>query len=979
MSKKFLRLFALVAIFTLALSGSAFAANVTLDKTFTWRGVGGNGSGNFDSPANWDQNDIPTDNDLVVFPATTKNVSINVSTAVGAMRVDNGANAVFEVANGVTFGILGNLETAVIPVAEIEGIEIYGDVLFQGLGKVSFNNQLLAPTAFTIRTRENARLEFNLRVESAAAVTEILKKDKGVVAFTSSQMNQFAGATVEFTIQDGEVQIARADHMNNDADPSLNTLKVVYNTENIPERSATLTSTWSKSDTFNTTGKLTATTNGILNVSVEDSTFTARVAGTIDVAAGRTITKQGPGTLALNTTGVWNTNAATISTLNIAQGFVTIDADNALSAGAAVVPFEGVTNVVIGEGTRLTLNKDRHQVVRSTTGLGTLRLLETSQYDIDANCTFPGMITGAGSVGIGTLNGQIDRTVYISGKENNYTGDTQVYVGSKLQIDHEKNLGGTKLGKVYLQAADALATATTALTPTFARLELVDDRSFILPNELYLGIGAVAGSGGDIGGAVVIVPINTRLEIANNITFNKNTLVKAGEGEVVFSSIGYDSQGDGSFYTRENGAANDPVTVALQIINGKARIENERALALGEIVVDRGGFVATRPILSICNGLKMTNNIQFTDQSTFQTELIDANLSEGTAVASAVEVGKVFYNRTYVVNPTSNATDKSGVVYNRVAFNDLSAGTVTKGQDFQLMKATSYTNYYSPNVEPYEWDGQVKAPFDPYFSLTYLYFKATHNIDVPALGEPSITKVKPGASYSITIPVNSSTALKAGSATLFNLPGATIAVSGSNLVISGTVPAGATEGTIYNYRASVHTNGDVATSTLGYEGYADLMLLVTENTDPGPTPGEPTLTASFSVSDAAPERENEVTFTLGVWTYKNASGATSTVTAALGTPVLSGPADLVSDNLATNGTYVVKIKADAENGDVVKLSLPATYVDAGSTVSGTATGSATVYVDTPTPRGGGSSGGCDAGFAGLALLLAAPLFLRKKD
>jgi len=29
--------------------------------------------------------------------------------------------------------------------------------------------------------------------------------------------------------------------------------------------------------------------------------------------------------------------------------------------------------------------------------------------------------------------------------------------------------------------------------------------------------------------------------------------------------------------------------------------------------------------------------------------------------------------------------------------------------------------------------------------------------------------------------------------------------------------------------------------------------------------------------------------------------------------------------------------------------------------------------------GSGSSGGCDAGFAGLALLLAAPLFLRKKD
>ncbi|MDR2180963.1 MAG: SYNERG-CTERM sorting domain-containing protein, partial [Synergistaceae bacterium] len=32
-----------------------------------------------------------------------------------------------------------------------------------------------------------------------------------------------------------------------------------------------------------------------------------------------------------------------------------------------------------------------------------------------------------------------------------------------------------------------------------------------------------------------------------------------------------------------------------------------------------------------------------------------------------------------------------------------------------------------------------------------------------------------------------------------------------------------------------------------------------------------------------------------------------------------------------------------------------------------------------TPTKKSSGGGCDTGFAGLALLLAAPLFLRKKD
>ena len=991
MSKK-LTLFALVAVLVMAFTGSAFAA--TLATTYTWRGQDGNGSGNFDSPANWDQNAVPAaSTDLAVFPATTKEVAINNNALVGAIRIDNGANATFTIANTKELQIHGSLVTATGAV-NIDGIETYGDVLIKGQGVVRFMdvNAPVAPetAAFVIRTRENTNLEFNVRVESAADATAILKKDKGVVAFTAPQMNLFNAATAQFIIQDGEVQIARADHMNNANPATGNTLMVVYDTLNIPGRSVMLTSTWSGRDTFSTANKLRANTNGTLNVSVDGSTFVANTVASVISADTRTITKSGPGTLELGLEGVWQGAG---STLNMTEGFTVLDANNALQR-------DGVS-VAIGADTKLTLNKTFWQVAQKTTGAGTLELLESSQYDINRDSTFPGYITGAGSLGIGTYGASQDITVYISGHENNYTGDTQVYLGAKLQVDHEKNIGGTKLGKLYLQPLGRLATPTSALQAPFARFELIDTSSFIIPNELYIGVGARNGGASelDTGGAVVIVPIDTRLEIANNITFNRNTLIKAGEGEAVFSSIGYDSQGDATFNTVAV-APNTHVTTALHIINGKARIENERALNLGDIVVGNGGFVATRPILSIRNGLKMTNSIEFTNQSTFQTELIDGNLSEGTNVASAVEVGKVFYSTDYVASPSSANVGTSGIVYNRVAFNDLSAGTVTKGNDFQLMKATSYTNYDAPKVEPYEWDGQVKAPFDPYFSLTYLYFKATHNIDVPTFGTPSLTAVKPGAGYTITIPVTSTTGLKAASETLFNLPGATVAISGSNLLITGNAPAlaeGETTAT-YTYRVSVNTNGAVASDTLGYEGYKEYTLKIDPNAGGGTDPEK--TTQDFIDGMSATEKAklvdgvNFITSAGVVIGTQNWTSTSSSITGYVLDVDDNGNVTVVS---TYNGQTIDAVLEDAD-GNVVK-TVTATVTDGKATFS--FTGLDTLENGTYTLKGKnldgkdvavtlkieggeviGSSGssGCDAGFGAFALLaLGAAVVLRKKD
>lgn len=77
-------------------------------------------------------------------------------------------------------------------------------------------------------------------------------------------------------------------------------------------------------------------------------------------------------------------------------------------------------------------------------------------------------------------------------------------------------------------------------------------------------------------------------------------------------------------------------------------------------------------------------------------------------------------------------------------------------------------------------------------------------------------------------------------------------------------------------------------------------------------------------------------------------------------------------------TNSVTITGTMPTGDV------SFYFKALDTTTGTTYRSNTVTITnsdtpTPTPDDDGGSGGCDAGFAGLALLLAAPLFLRKKD
>ncbi|MDR3255677.1 MAG: hypothetical protein LBT31_08915, partial [Synergistaceae bacterium] len=752
---------------------------------------------------------------------------------------------------------------------------------------------------------------------------------------------------------DGIVAISRADHISNAGVES----SVIFDTGGVVGRTAVLATTWTgaNGDTFDgLAGRLTFTTDGVIDVRGTRFTIGDVTTANVIAAHSNTLTKIGAGPLRFNSGGAVATapwaNAGNTGTLEVASGDVILNQPEVF--GANVTP---TVSVSVGEGARLVVGNAVRQNVRELTGDGTIQLLEGSLLQSSVSGTFAGYITGAGSIGV------LAGAQTISGATNDYTGDTVVDRGATVVINHASNLGGSKLSRVYLGPQVGAIGGPAA----GATLRIAEGVSFILPNEIYVGSGLKTGAGVDTfrnaGESTIQVPKDGRLELANNITYNQNALAKIGEGDLVISSLGYDSIGDGTF-----SLAATNVRTALHILNGRLRIENAKAADRGDIIVDAGGATASRPILSIRNGLSLTNAVRFTDQSSFQTELIDANLDEGTSVKSAVEVGHV------------SATNTTDIVYNRVAFDQLAGGTVKKGQDFQLLRATSYTRYASPQVEPVNWDGQVKAPFDPYFSNVYLYFKATHNIDAPVIGSASVVEVAPAAAYSIEIPVANTSGLKAGSAAVnTTLPGATVRIAGNSLIVSGTAPALVASEDVYAYRVSVSTAGEVATDTLEFEGYKDFTLTVTET--PGSNPGQPTgplwswsvPTPSLSALSGSLTLTDDITGT------------------RIGVPNI--PVEFVltraSDNLFIKSSDITPTGSDG-SASFAFSGLSLTY-DTNYTLAAVVSGGSyatpnahTVSIPTPgstLPTGGSGGGGCDAGF-GILTLLAAGAFvtLRRK-
>lgn len=982
---KKLSLFALVAILVMAFAGTVSAD--PLVTTFTWRGVGGGGSGNWDSPANWDQNDYPRSADqLAVFPATTKEVSINHNAVVGAIRVDNGANAVFTIANGKKLEIDGKLVTSNDNIP-IDGIETYGDVLFKGQGVVRFLRMNTPESgdpaeSFVIRAREGAHLDFNVRVEAEDAAKNIIKKDKGVVAFTAAQMNKFAGPALDayFVIQDGEVQIARADHMNN-ADPaSDNTLIVEFNTSKIPGRSPMLTSTWSGKDTFSTKNKLNAKTNGTLNVSVEGSTFEFATNKLVVDPLGNTIKKIGPGDVLLSKEEVWGSSGK----IDIAEGRVIVGASYAISGDNHV-------NVNVGSGTEYHIKKDVSDDIKNLTGSGTLNVYEGGVLIANGNSTvFPGKITGAGSIRFGTTFKHAANAL-ITGTENDFTGD--IFVGSladgkgsSLTIEDAANLGGNNkwsTPKLYLDAVSQ-DQVTPANIDKYARLIIEDGKNFTLPNEVFIGDSlyqVATNANANLGPAVIFVPVNTQLTLAKNVTYNRNTLAKAGEGDIIMENLGYDSIGGANFVAANGTGAKTEmptqvnITTAVHIVNGRVRIENDMAAAVGDIVVDSGTSTANRAILSLRNGLRMHNAIMFTAQSTFQTELKSKNLESGTDVQSAVEVGQVYYNR-YFKSGVPELQQYTGLVYNRVNFDDLDGQTINKGNRFQLIKSTRFSNYGSSQVYPTDYDGLEKAPFDPYFSTVYLYFDALKTIDVPVIGQPSVSSIKPSEAFNFTVPVESVSGLKADSQSVFTTPAIAdvrATIEGSNVRVRGTAP----EAGQVTFRVRVSSTGD-AQDVLEYSGERSFTLAVTSADVPDPE--KPVSNVPAPVIDKAAG-------TIGATAYKfNVAGE----------PVINETLTFKLEQLLTSeargefvdGVYELTDITDTDGKASVTFEGigEGTYSLSVFDTSGVQIGTTRTITDFQTPidpvdpSDGGSSSGCDAGFGAFALLaLGAAVVLRKKD
>jgi hypothetical protein len=421
--------------------------------------------------------------------------------------------------------------------------------------------------------------------------------------------------------------------------------------------------------------------------------------------------------------------------------------------------------------------------------------------------------------------------------------------------------------------------------------------------------------------------------------------------------------------------------VALRVADGFVRIENDRAADIGDIIVDTAAISGSDPVLSIRNGLRMVNAFLFTNHSTLQTELISRNFDGAENVQPALELGHLSLR-----NPDRD------MVRIRADVEVFADGTISKGDRFQLIRASSF-NYSASRVFPVDFDGQGKAPFDPFISNVLKYFQATHNIDFPMIGAPSVTNVLPGAVFAISFPVTTETGLKPGSATLGGeLPsGSTVVISGSHLMVQGVAPEllDGQDSLTLNYRVSVTSNEDVPTDTIGYVGYRNAVLVVSTEPITPPEPQDPVLTGTMSHdAGATVEPEEEITFVVGPWTYTDEDGVEfEDVPVVYGAPQVEG--DATVDTAVVDDMFVVVVDEDAEPGSTITVSVSATYADLSRTLTSTLTvydpdgpnGPTPTPTPTPPSNGRSSSSGCSTGFAGagLVLFLAVPLFFSKKD
>lgn len=168
------------------------------------------------------------------------------------------------------------------------------------------------------------------------------------------------------------------------------------------------------------------------------------------------------------------------------------------------------------------------------------------------------------------------------------------------------------------------------------------------------------------------------------------------------------------------------------------------------------------------------------------------------------------------------------------------------------------------------------------------------------------------------------------------------------------------------------TKSDIVKNAVAHldENSYTILLEVGEDINDPVNPGTPpAVEKDLKAAVTAPAEVkvgSMVTFELGKWTYTKASGDVEVQDVKWMLDGVDKTADVKADKLT------VKAEKEGTMNLVVTAKLKA-----DPTVDGEAKASVAVKKDGGST--GGSSGGCDAGFAGLALLLAAPLFLRKRD
>jgi Synergist-CTERM protein sorting domain-containing protein len=404
-------------------------------------------------------------------------------------------------------------------------------------------------------------------------------------------------------------------------------------------------------------------------------------------------------------------------------------------------------------------------------------------------------------------------------------------------------------------------------------------------------------------------------------------------------------------------------SLALQIANGTVRLDNDLATHFGDIDVPAGA-AGRRPVLSVRNGVLLRSAIRFADLTTFETEITPANFGTSREVPPAVEV------RALVTSTGNNIR-----VFNRINFLALPTGGVRKGDKVQLLSGSPIQNYEASEIWPIEQDTQTKAPFDPFVSNNYLYFEATHNIDVPVFGTPSALTVAPGANYRIVIPVETTTNLRAETLDVAGLAGATAVLEGNNIVITGAAPelVDGAEELVLAYRISV-SSGSLG-DTLGYVNTGDFELTVTEaDVPPAPVRGPAWTWTGVAISDDL----SAVTGTVTLLIDGDPLGAAVPVTVS----VYEGTTEVASSDVtlaAATGSVAFTVDGTYEYDTAYTVRAVSGTAAYDSVASASTTVRKATPVTPPDERGS-SSGGCDAGFGAFALLAAtgAVTLLRKK-